>query len=248
MQRNCFEQDFQRLGPSIIRFLESRLLGYQQLKNSANPALLGKAAHYARELRNAYPVFLAGRLFGPNAKVRRWIGEVERNIHAELGRPTVAERVKSVVVVGAAVWTAFTIKFDLFQHPSLRRTAYRLPSKSWKAFQLWEEIPQKFALPDFSIQVDLQHAKKQVWLRLEGALSSKQAEGLAQRIQDSLARSKSRLVLDLNRLQWDKVDNLQPLRDKLAGYRDRVQLILPKLSSAHPEIILLAAMFQHYKG
>ena len=34
------------------------------------------------------PVFLAGRLLGPNATVRRWIGDLERRIHAELGRPT----------------------------------------------------------------------------------------------------------------------------------------------------------------
>ena len=72
-------------------------------------------------------------------------------------------------------------------------------------------------MPDLSIQVELQHAKKQVWLRLSGALSGAQAEKLGQRIHDSLARSKSRLVLDLNKLHWDKVDNLKPLAEKLAG-------------------------------
>ena len=141
-----------------------------------------------------------------------------------------------------------TLKLDLFQHPKLMRTTYRLPSKCWKAFDLWEELPQKFSLPDFSIQVDLQHAKQQVWLRLEGALSSAHVEDLAQLIQDSLARSKSRLVLDLNKLHWDKVDDLQPLRDKLAAYRSRIRLILPKLSASHPKLILLATMFHHYKS
>ena len=140
------------------------------------------------------------------------------------------------------------LKLNLFQHPKLIRTTYRLPSKSWQAFDLWEELPRKFSLPDLSIEVDLQHAKQQVWLRLEGALTRANVEGLAQRIQDSLARSRSRLVLDLNKLHWDKVDDLQPLRDKLAAYRGRIRLILPKLSTAHPEFILLAAMFQHYKG
>src|SRR5512141_190221 len=33
MQRWCFDQDFQRLGPSIFRVLEARLLGYQKLKH-----------------------------------------------------------------------------------------------------------------------------------------------------------------------------------------------------------------------
>jgi hypothetical protein len=154
----------------------------------------------------------------------------------------------SVMAVGAALWTSLTLKFDLFQHPSLLRTTYRLPSKNWSAFQLWEEIPNKISIPGLSIQVDLQHAKKQVWLRLEGMLSAANAEGLAQRIQDSLARSKNRLVLDLNKLSWDKVDDLRPLFEKLSGYRSHIRLILPKLAATHPEMILLVTMFQLYKG
>jgi radical SAM superfamily enzyme YgiQ (UPF0313 family) len=248
IQRWCFEQDFQRLGPSIYRVLEARLLGYQKLKDSANAVLRAKADYYARELRVAYPVFLAGRLLGPNAAVRRWTGHLERRIHTALGRPTLGERIKSVLAVAAAAWTALTLKLDLFQHPKLLRTTYRLPDKRWSAFEIWEELQRKVASPEFSIQVELQHAKKQVWLRLEGALSANDAEGLARRIQESLARSKSRLVLDLRKLHWDKEHDVRPLQQKLAAYRSRIRLVLPKLSAAHPELLLLAGMFQHYRG
>ncbi|MGD0016760.1 MAG: hypothetical protein ABSC38_04495, partial [Verrucomicrobiia bacterium] len=110
LQRWCFEEDFQRLGPSIFRTLEGRFLGYQKLKNSPNPLLRQKAEVYAGDLRCAYPVFLAGRLFGPNAAVRRWIGDMERQIHAELGQPTLVQRLKSIAAIGAAVWTAITLK------------------------------------------------------------------------------------------------------------------------------------------
>ena len=146
-------------------------------------------------------VHLPGRLFGPNAKVRRHTRDLQRRLHTELGNPTLAERFMSVLAVGAALWTALTLKLKLFQHPSLLRTTYRIPDKSGSAFHLWEEIPNKIS--GLSIQVDLQHAKKQVWLRLEGVLSAANAERLAQRIQDSLARSKSRLVLDLNKLRCE---------------------------------------------
>jgi len=248
LQQWCFDQDFQRLGPSIFRVLESRLLGYLKLKDSPNPLLRAKAEVFAKDLRCAYPVFLAGRLFGPNAAVRRWIGELEQRMHKALGSPVPEQRFKSVMAVGAAIWTGVTLKLDLFQHPKLIRTTYRLPSKEWKAFDLWEEMPHKVSIPDLAIRVELQHAKKQVWLRLEGALSSANAEGLGQRIRDSLSRSKNRLVLDLNKLHWDKVDDLQPLCDKLAAYRHRIRLVLPKMSAANPALILLAGMFQHYKG
>ena len=152
------------------------------------------------------------------------------------------------MAVGAALWTGLTLKLDLFQHPKLMRTMYRMPAKRWAGADLWEELRRKTTIPNLSIQVELQHAKQQVWLRLEGRLSRTEAEGLGQRIRDSLARSKSRLVLDLKKLQWDKVDDLRPLQEKLAAYRSRIRLILPKLAAAHPEVVLLASMFRHYMG
>ncbi len=248
LQRWCFEQDFQRLGPSIFRTLENQFLGYQKLKNSPNPLLRKKAEIYADNLRCAYPVFLAGRVFGPNQIIRRWIGTLEQQIIAELGKPTLAQTFKSVLGIGAAIWTAITLKFNLFQNPKLIRTEYRLPSRGWSAFHLWEKLPSEVAIPELDVQVELQHARKQVWLRLEGALSSAHSAGLGQRIHDSLAQSKAKLVLDLQSLHWDKIDDLQPLREKLAAYQSRIRVVLPKLQAAHPELILLASMFHHYKG
>ena len=85
-------------------------------------------------------------------------------------------------------------------------------------------------------------------MRLEGVLSAAEADGLGQRIRDSLTQSKSRLVLDLKQLQWDKADDLRALTERLSAFRSRVRLILPKVAAAHPEVILLASMFHHYKG
>ena len=246
IQRWCFEQDFQRLGPSIFRVLETRLLGYQKLKNSANPFLRQKAQHFARELLTAYPVFLAGQLLGPNRAVRRWIRDLEKNMRRELGPPRTGELFKSLLAVGAALWTGLTLKLDLFQHPKLIRTMYRTPTARWAGFHLWEGIQRKLATPNLSVQVELQHAKQQVWLRLEGALSSSDADRLAHRLRDLLARTKNSLVLDLKKLQWDNVGDLRPLRENLATHRSRIRLVLPKLAAAHPELMLVAAAFQHY--
>jgi len=248
LQRWCFREDFERLGPSIFRTLEARLLGYQRLKNSPNRWLRAKAQHYAKELRVAYPAFLAGRLLGPNAAIRRWIGDLERRICAELGAPSVRERVKSVAGVGAALWTGLTLKLNLFQHPRLMRTSYRMPEKRWGAFHLWEDLRRQTTGPDLAVHVDVQHAKKQVWLRLEGVLSGAQAEGLGQRIRESLQRSRSHLVLDLKKLRWNDIEDLQPLWDKLSAFRSRIRLVMPQIASAHPQVLLLAGMFELYRG
>jgi radical SAM superfamily enzyme YgiQ (UPF0313 family) len=248
LQEWCFEQDFQRLGPSIFRALEARLIGYRRLKDSPNPHLRRRAEYYRRELQVAYPAFLPGRLFGPNPKIRRWIGDLQREIQVELGRPSLRDRVRSVAAVGAAAWTGVTLKLNLFQHPRLQRTAYRWPEERWRGFDLWEEFQRKVSIPNLSIQVELQHARKQVWLRLEGALSAAHVEGLGQRIRDSLAQSRSRLVLDLKRLHWDTVTDLAPLRELLAKHRSRIRVVLPALADVHPELQMLASMFQAYRA
>jgi hypothetical protein len=41
---------------------------------------------------------------------------------------------------------------------------------------------------------------------------------------------------------------LRPLLERLSGERSRIRLVLPRLSAVHPELMLLVAMFQHYKG
>jgi hypothetical protein len=220
----------------------------QKLKNSPNPLLRAKAEYYAGELRYAYPVFLAGRLLGPNAAVRRWIGDLESRIHAELGAPAPMQRLKSVLGVAAALWTGVTLKLNLFQHPKLKRTTYRVPGRRWGAFEMWEKFCQTSGSPTsgspaFSAQVELRHATEEVWIRLEGAPSPSDAEALGQRLQDSMSRCKSKLVLDFKKLRWDKVQSLEPLRQKLAAYRSRIRVVLPKMALANRELILLAAMF-----
>ena len=111
---------------------------------------------------------------------------------------------------------------------------------------MWQEFQKKHALSNFSVQVEWQAAKKQVWMKLEGALSRSDAESLGGRLRDSLSRSKNRLVLDLNKLHWDRAENLRPLAEHLKAYRSRIRVVLPKLSTAHPELLLLATMFHHY--
>jgi hypothetical protein len=246
LQQWCFDEDFQRLGPSIYRVLEARFLGWKKLKDSPNPRMREKAEYYAHELRYAYPVFLPGRLFGPNRAIRKSLTALEKELHASLGKPTFAQRVKSVVAVGAAMWTAVTLKLNLFQHPKLIRTSYREEVEHWNAFKSWQELQHKISSPEFSLQVELQHARQQVWMRLEGSLTARNVESLAHRLHESLALSKHRLVLDLNKLHWDSVESLAPLREKLAQYRSRICLVPPKLAAAHPEWMLLAGLFEWY--
>lgn len=127
IQQWCFDQDFQRLGPSLFRVIESWFLGYRKLKDSPNPLMRQKADFYAKEIRKSYPIFLAGRLLGPNRAVRAWIRELQADVHRTFGPATRLEKAQSLLAFGMALWTGFTLRFQLFQHPPLTRTEYGRP-------------------------------------------------------------------------------------------------------------------------
>jgi radical SAM superfamily enzyme YgiQ (UPF0313 family) len=247
IQRWCFEQDFQRLGPSIFRVVEGWLLGHMKLRDSANPLLRQKAAIYAENIREAYPIFLAGRLFGPNREIRRRIADLERCAYAELGAPTLKERAFSVLALGAAVWTWFTLRFDLFQHPRLQRTAYRMPPERRAAYRLWKQIPRRLETPGLRVTVDGHPRREWVWLRLEGKLTAAHAEGLAKHIQETLAQTRSRIVLDLKKLHLADGTGLRSLRERLAAHSPDIRLVLPRIADAHPEWLVMAGLFEAYK-
>ncbi|MDD5657867.1 MAG: hypothetical protein PHF00_11515, partial [Elusimicrobia bacterium] len=246
IQRRCFAEDYRRLGPSIYRTAEVWLNGYLKLKGSDNPMLAAKAGGFAHDLRRAYPIFRAGRVFGPNRRVRSGIAELERRIHDALGAPTAGQRVRSLAAVGAAAWTGLTLKLGLFQHPRLQRTAYRAPGLFSQ--QTWEALAARLRSLNFSMQVEHLHARREVWLRLEGRLSGGEGARLWRELGLALEHCRGRVILDLKRLHWDEARISPETRAKLAEYRSRVRVILPKLQHAHPELLLLGRMFHEYRG
>ena len=247
LQRSCFKQDFERLGPSIYRVIERWLLGYKKLKDSPTPFLQAKAGAFAEDVRKAYPSFLPGKLLGPSPAARRRVAQIEAAAYAELGAPTWKERVASAVAVGAALWTGLCLKLNWFQHPKTHRTTYRISEEGWADFRLWEALPKLVRAPDMAVKVDVQHAERLVCLRLEGAVKMRQAQELFDRVKTILAGRRDRLVLDLQGLKIQESGVFRLLRLKLAAHRKQIRLVLPKIQYAHPELLVLARMFHTYK-
>ena len=98
------------------------------------------------------------------------------------------------------------------------------------------------------MQVEFLHARREVWLKFEGKLSGSEAERMWRDLGQSLERCRSRVILDLKRFHWEEKSLSPEFRAKLAEYRDRVRIVLPKLQHAHPELLILAKMFHEYKG
>ena len=121
IQRNCFDEDFRRLGPSIYRVVETWLNGYLKWKDSDIPIMRKKAQYFAKRLRRSYSAFLPGKLFGPTREVRRKIRDLQKRVHRELGKPAPAQNLEAIGAIGMAVWSGLALKMNLFQHPRLVR-------------------------------------------------------------------------------------------------------------------------------
>ncbi|MBI5883147.1 MAG: hypothetical protein HZB91_08590 [Elusimicrobia bacterium] len=247
LQRWCFDEDFQRLGPSIYRVVETWLAGYRTMRDSAIPILRAKAARFAKDIRKSYPIFLPGRIFGPNPRVRAWIADLEKQAYEELGSPTLAEKLTAAASVAMAAWTGAALKLNISQHPKLTRTPYRMPERGWKDLHVWEALPGKFATPEFNLKVEFEHARQRVWLRLEGRLHGTQAEAFWTQVGEAMALRRTQLVFDFKKLQVSEARSLKAMREKLSQYRDTVRVVLPKLAHAHPELLILAKIFEQYR-
>ncbi len=239
-QKHCFREDFKRLGPSIYRSLEDWLFGYLKLRNSQKPILRRKAELFARALRQAYPVFLAGRLLGPNRSVRRWIADLEVRVHDALGRPSLAKRMQSVAAVGLAAWTGLTLKLGLFQHPRLIRHTFRRPEAARPA-RAWRVLRPP-GTDRHGVEVELR-PERTVWVRVDGILDSEGARRLAEWLDKALKRRRERLVLDFKHLVELEEGAAERHGRRLAAYRDRIRIALPPAG----QFAALAAAFLPYQ-
>ena len=129
IQRNCFDEDFRRLGPSIYRVVETWLNGYLKWKDSDILVMRKKAQYFAKRLRRSYPAFLPGKLFGPTREVRRKIRDLQKRVHQELGKPTFSQKFEAIGAIGTAAWSALALRANLLQHPRLIRREHRMPRR-----------------------------------------------------------------------------------------------------------------------
>jgi hypothetical protein len=118
-----------------------------------------------------------------------------------------------------------------------------------RAARIWESLRDEGTCPHLNIQVDLQHAKRQVWVKLNGALDRLRAERLAGRIKEYLEKDQGKLILDLENVKASEEKALETLANRLGAYRRRIRIRLPKNYLNHAaQFLILAQIFKHYRG
>jgi hypothetical protein len=128
LQKRLYREDFERLGPSIVRALEVWLEGYRNLRGSDRPLLKARARAKLETVRAALPALVPAMLFGPGRSRRREARALFREIQREIGALAVKEWLLCAGAPALAIWTGIANRLGLFQQPALLRVEHRTAS------------------------------------------------------------------------------------------------------------------------
>lgn len=134
LQRELYRDNFERLGPSIVRIIHTWYRGWRFMRNSTHPLLRDRARRMRQYVENALPALYPAAFFGPNRRQRRSARSLIRQIRAEIGNGKMGDRVAGWATLPLAAWTWLALRCDIGQQPRLLRveypgrTAHRLPA------------------------------------------------------------------------------------------------------------------------
>jgi hypothetical protein len=98
LQRYCFNQDYEKLGPSVFRFVRKNLTGYYTFKDSKIPIQKARAKIYEDTCKLCYPLYDIGVKYAPNEKVAGIIADLRNEVYDTFGKPNFKQR----ILTGAA--------------------------------------------------------------------------------------------------------------------------------------------------
>jgi hypothetical protein len=126
LQKKIYRDNFQRLGPSLVRVVKAWFDGYRNLRDSDNPLLQGRAERMREYVRSAIPGIWPAMVFGPNPRIRAEARAFLKDIEFEMGPMSIAERISSWLTLPFCLWTWLSTCLSIGQQPKLIRIEHRL--------------------------------------------------------------------------------------------------------------------------
>ena len=125
LQKDLYRENFELLGPSLVRVLETWFYGYLNLENSPNPLLRGRAKRMRDYVRSSIAALYPAILFGPNRPRREEARKLLKAIEYKTGDLKSKERIYCWASVPLSIWTWLTARLNLLQQPRLLRIEHR---------------------------------------------------------------------------------------------------------------------------
>jgi len=122
---DLYRLDYERLGPSMFRFLETVLEGHRRCRNHPDAFLRLRAAVFGRRLQRALSLFPLGIAFAPNDAVRSRLSDLRRAIEADVGPCPASHSLVAAFLLLPFLWVFLRHRAGWFTQPRPMRTVYR---------------------------------------------------------------------------------------------------------------------------
>ncbi|MGD8366138.1 MAG: cobalamin-dependent protein [Desulfobacterales bacterium] len=124
LQRDLYRDNFERLGPSIVRIIQTWFDGWRNLRHDPNPLLRERAERMRDYVKSALPGLYPAAVFGPNRVQRQRARTLIRRIRAELDISQMSDRLSGWATLPLAAWTWLAARLDIGQQPRLLRVEH----------------------------------------------------------------------------------------------------------------------------
>lgn len=128
LQGELFRREFETLGPSILRMIQTWFDGYRNLRNSSIPLLRARAERLWTGILEARPTLIPAMLLGPTSETRAMAKRLLREIGKETKSIPLAIRLQGAGLLALAAWTWASRRTGVFQQPALLRIEHRIES------------------------------------------------------------------------------------------------------------------------
>lgn len=127
LQMDCYDQEFELLGPSVFRFIDKNIKGYLKFNDSEIPIQQARAKIYKKYCKDVFPLIDIGIKYAPNDRVVGKIRNLKQQLIELFGKPSIT---KKIMGFGAKLSARLNQKFiddgtwELKTQPKLRRVVY----------------------------------------------------------------------------------------------------------------------------
>ena len=121
-----YEEEFKRLGPSAVRFVERHLQGYLRFKDSPDPLLRKRAEQYRQGCIKALPLFPAAISNAPTKQMAQKAQAVEQAIIEQVGRGGVKQKIQALLVPALVLAAKLQLRYGTYPQPVSHRSEYRI--------------------------------------------------------------------------------------------------------------------------
>jgi anti-anti-sigma regulatory factor len=216
---DVYDEEYRRLGPSAIRFIEKKLNGYLRFKNATDPLLLIRAEQYRRGCLEALPIFPTAVRYAPSEGVARQIENTQRSITSEIGAGGLKNILLSAIVPLLALVEKFKLKHYAYPQAKLKRTRYKLSMSLLQPLSITGNGL-------LTIKPRVPHAARHpLVVDLHGDFTMMTAKKLKKRIKAILKENMGHLAINFRGVTSIESDALFLFLKKLIGMNERIKII-----------------------